>query len=141
MKTNKIDENYYMKNDTLIHQIQEKIHTYELMLSQLENKIEQIDSKISNIDSINSNISISLSTFEDNINLFRDTYNEISQVSSIDDIKKFPPIDDEEFKDRYLTSLTFFQNGEWDKSLQGFNYLLNTRSSNTLLDNCQYWKI
>ncbi len=139
MRTSKISEKYYIKNDTLIHQIQEKIHTYELILYDLENKIKAIDGKISNIDSINSNISLSLSAFEDNINLFRNTYNEISQVSSIDDIKKFPPINDEEFKDRYLASLTFFQNGEWEKSLKGFNYLLNTRSNNTLLDNCQYW--
>ena len=130
---------YNMKNDSLINVLQEKISDYQLLLSSLNNKIGAIDNKVFYIDSINSNISISLSSFEDNINLLRSSYNEISEVSSVDDIKKFPPINDDEFKDRYLSSLTFFQNGEWEKSLEGFTYLLNTRSSNSLLDNCQYW--
>ena len=139
--TDKLDREhvYDMKNDSLINQIQEKIYEYEALLSSLDNKINTINDKVSYIDSVNSNISLSLSSFEDNINLFRNTYNEISQVSSIGDIKKFPPINDEDFKDKYLASLTFFQNGEWEKSLEGFDYLLNTKSSNTLLDNCQYW--
>ena len=134
-----IEYEYDIKKDSLINRMQEKIYEYEVLLFDLNKKIEVIDSKVSHIDTMNSNILLSLGSFEDNINLFRDTYNEISQVSSINNIKKFPPINDEEFKDKYLTSLTFFQNGEWEKSLEGFNYLLNTRSNNSLLDNCQYW--
>jgi len=137
----KIDEVYRSnaKNDSLINILKEQVAEYQTLLSSVSDKIEKIDDKIFYIDSINLNISTSLSSFEDNINLLRSSYNEISEVSSIDDIKKFPPIDDEQFKDRYLNSLTSFQNGEWEKSLEGFNYLLNTRSNNSLLDNCQYW--
>jgi len=137
----KLDEiyRYNVKNDSLINQIQQQFSEYQILFSELNTKITMIDEKVFYIDSINSNISTSLSSFEDNINLVRDTYNEISQVSSVDDIKRFPPLNDEEFKNKYLSSLTFFQNGEWDKSLEGFDYLLNTKSNNTLLDNCQYW--
>ena len=130
---------YNARNDSLIHILQEKISGYQVLLSSVSNKIGTIDEKVFYVDSINSNISISLSSFEDNINLLRNSYNEISEVSSIGDIKRFPPINDEIFKDKYLSSLTSFQNGEWEKSLEGFNYLLSTRSNNSLLDNCQYW--
>ena len=130
---------YSAKNDSVISFLQNKIDDYERKLLYLDNKIENIDSYVFYIDSIHSNISNSLLVFQDNINLLRSTYSEISEVSSLDSIKKFPPIDDEEFKDRYLSSLTLFQNGEWEKSIEGFNYLLNTSSNNSLLDNCQYW--
>ena len=138
---NKLDNIYiYLaKNDSLVNILREQTINYQEQLSNINNKIKAVDGKIIHIDSINSNISLSLLSFEDNINLLRDTYNEISEVSSTGDIKKFPPIDDEEFKNKYLTSLTSFQNGEWEQSLKEFNYLLNTGSENSLLDNCQYW--
>ena len=130
---------YSTKNDSIISLLQNKIDDYEKKLLYLDSKIENIDSYVFYIDSIHSNISNSLLVFQDNINLLRSSYSEISEVSSLENIKKFPPIDDEEFKDRYLSSLTLFQNGEWEKSIEGFSYLLNTSSNNSLLDNCQYW--
>tara|TARA_Y100001970_G_scaffold245322_1_gene312256 strand:+ start:15076 stop:15756 length:681 start_codon:yes stop_codon:yes gene_type:complete len=137
----KIDElnKYSSINDSIINLLQNKIQDYEEKLFYLDSKVQTIDSYVSYIDSIHSNISNSLLIFQDDINLLRSTYSEISEVSSLDNIKKFPPIDDEEFKDRYLSSLALFQNGEWEKSIEGFNYLLNTSSNNSLLDNCQYW--
>ena len=39
----------------------------------------------------------------------------------------------------YIESLSFYQNGEWANSLEGFSYLLSHGGSINLLDNCQYW--
>ena len=50
-----------------------------------------------------------------------------------------PLISTEDFKERYVESLAFYQNGEWEKSLEGFKYLVTLGTDTDLLDNCQYW--
>ena len=111
-------------NDSLIKLLNKKNLYYEQLLSELNNKISSLEEKSSHIDSTNSKIYLSLISIEDNINMLSTTYNEIAQISYTDDIKDIPPITDEDFKDKYIESLAFYQNGEWEKSLEGFKYLL-----------------
>jgi len=126
-------------NDSLIKQLSDKNLYYDKKISELNNQIISLNNKLINMDSTNSNIYFSLIAIEDNINTLSMTYNEIAQVSSGNDIMDIPPISDEDFKDKYIESLALYQNGEWEKSLEGFKYLLTIGTNNDLLDNCQYW--
>ena len=126
-------------NDSIINVLNEKNIYYEKLLMDLNDKINLLESNLTYIDSTNSNVYSSLIEIKDKINILSTTYNEIAQVTFTDDIKDIPPISDEEFRDRYIESLAFYQNGEWEKSLEGFKYLLTIGMNNDLLDNCQYW--
>ena len=126
-------------NDSLIKQLNKKNLYYEKNISELNEKISLLEDKSIYIDSTNSKIYLSLVAIEDNINMLSTTYNEIAQISSINDIKDIPPISNEDFKDKYIESLALYQNGEWEKSLEGFKYLLTIGTNSDLLDNCQYW--
>tara|TARA_B100000945_G_scaffold274810_1_gene238417 strand:- start:2240 stop:3136 length:897 start_codon:yes stop_codon:yes gene_type:complete len=50
-----------------------------------------------------------------------------------------PKISDEEYKAKYIEALSFYQNSEWNLSLDGFRYLLQADMNHELSDNCQYW--
>ena len=67
------------------------------------------------------------------------SYNEIAQIKSNNNIEEIPPINDNEFKQKYVESLEAYQNGNWNISLDGFIYLLTLDKNNDLSDNCQYW--
>ena len=134
-----IDKRLNDLGDSLIKLVNEKNLYYEELLSELNNKITSLEEKSNYIDSSNSKIYLSLISIEDNINMLSTTYNEIAQISYTNDIKDIPLITDEDFKDRYIESLALYQNGEWEKSLEGFKYLLTIGMNNELLDNCQYW--
>ena len=126
-------------NDSLIKQLNKKNLDYEKNISELNDKISLLEDKSVYIDSTNSRIYLSLVAIEDNVNMLSTTYNEIAQISSINDIKDIPSISNEDFKDKYIESLALYQNGEWEKSLEGFKYLLTIGTNSDLLDNCQYW--
>mgnify|MGYP001564408911 CR=1 FL=1 len=50
------------------------------------------------------------------------------QLKTSGSIKDLPSISDEEYTARYIESLSFYQNGEWNKSLDGFTYLIAVNS-------------
>ena len=137
----KVDDisTYISKNDSLIKLLSEKNLEYENLIVFLNDKIESVDQKITYIDSVNLNISYTLNSFQDEVETISKSYNEISQITFKDTIDEISPINDEEFKKIYIESLAFYQNAEWEKSLNGFQYLLSTGNINMLLDNCQYW--
>ena len=126
-------------NDSIINVLNEKNIYYEKLLINLNDKINSLENNLNYIDSTNSNVYLSLIEIKDKIDILSTTYNEIAQVTFTHEIKDIPPITDEEFKDKYIESLAFYQNGEWEKSLEGFKYLLTIGINNDLLDNCQYW--
>ena len=117
----------------------EKDKYYESKLSELNDKIIFIEEKLEEIESENSIISESLLNIENNIKTLSNSYNEIAQISFTDKINDLPLISTEDFKERYVESLAFYQNGEWEKSLEGFKYLVTLGTDTDLLDNCQYW--
>lgn len=117
----------------------EKDKYYESKLNELNDKIIIIEEKLEEIESENSIISESLLNIENNIKTLSNSYNEIAQISFTDKINDLPLISTEDFKERYVESLAFYQNGEWEKSLEGFKYLVTLGTDTDLLDNCQYW--
>ena len=117
----------------------EKDKYYESKLNELNDKIIFIEEKLEQIESENSIISESLLNIENNIKTLSNSYNEIAQISFTDKINDLPLISTEDFKERYVESLAFYQNGEWEKSLEGFKYLVTLGTDTDLLDNCQYW--
>jgi TolA-binding protein len=50
-----------------------------------------------------------------------------------------PKITDAEYQAKYIESLSNYQNGEWNLSLDGFKFLIQADGNNQLADNCQYW--
>ena len=117
----------------------EKDKYYESKLNELNDKIIFIEEKLEEIESENSIISESLLNIENNIKTLSNSYNEIAQISFTDKINDLPLISTEDFKEKYVESLAFYQNGEWEKSLEGFKYLVTLGTDTDLLDNCQYW--
>ena len=117
----------------------EKDKYYESKLNELNDKIIFIEEKLEKIESENSIISESLLNIENNIKTLSNSYNEIAQISFTDKINDLPLISTEDFKEKYIESLALYQNGEWEKSLEGFKYLMTLGTDTDLLDNCQYW--
>ena len=126
-------------NDSIIFFLKSNNLYYANEVQILIDRISDLENKILILDSINYSMHKSLLFVEDNITLLSKSYNEIAQLTHEDNIKDYPPINDYEFKERYIESLGAYQNGDWDKSLEGFNYLLTLGSNISLLDNCQYW--
>ena len=126
-------------NDSILYFLKSNNLYFTNEVQMLVNRISYLENKILNLDSINSSIHKSLLFVEDNINLLSKSYNEIAQLTHEDNIKDYPPLNDYEFKEKYIESLGAYQNGDWDRSLEGFNYLLTLGSNINLMDNCQYW--
>ena len=142
-ETSKVDSSISL--ETLNHNqsqsifFNEKDKYYENKLNELNDKIIFIEKKLEEIDSGNSIISESLLNIENNIKTLSNSYNEIAQISFTDKINDLPLISTEDFKEKYIESLALYQNGEWEKSLEGFKYLMTLGTDTDLLDNCQYW--
>ena len=127
------------KNDSLLLLLENKSSKYNELLYSINEKIKLLDSTVYSINDTYNNISSSLLLIEDNINILSRSYNEISQLEDGDDVQDIPPLNEQEFKSKYIESLASFQNGNWENSLKGFKYLLSLGINNNLLDNCQYW--
>ena len=130
---------FISRNDSLIDLLNEKNLEYENLIVYLSDKIDYLDGRVLHVDSISTSISNALVSFQDELGLISKSYNEISQVTFSDTLIEVSSIDDEEFKRIYVESLAFYQNAEWEKSLEGFQYLLDSGNISIFLDNCQYW--
>ena len=67
------------------------------------------------------------------------SFKEMNALSENKTKAAIPRITDEEYTDKYVESLAYYQNMEWDLSLNGFNYLIKIDNKHDLADNCQYW--
>ena len=101
--------------------------------------INSLDSQIALMDSLYKKTIKNILLLEDNINILSKSYNEIAQLKINSKIEDIPPISEKEFQEKYIESLGAYQNGDMEKSLNGFKYLLTIQSNYDLLDNCQYW--
>ena len=105
----------------------------------LKNKIKILEDRAFYTDSLYFEIVNDLVQIENKIISLTSSYKEMIQLKTSGAIKELPSISDEEYTARYIESLSAYQNGEWNKSLEGFTYLIAVNSSHDLADNCQYW--
>jgi TolA-binding protein len=105
----------------------------------LKNKVKILEDRAFYTDSLYFEIVNDLVQIENKIISLTTSYKEMIQLKTSGSIKELPSISDEEYTARYIESLSFYQNGEWNKSLDGFTYLIAVNSSHDLADNCQYW--
>ena len=105
----------------------------------LKNKVKILEDRAFYTDSLYFEIVNDLVQIENKIVSLTTSYKEMIQLKTNGSIKELPSISDEEYTARYIESLSFYQNGEWNKSLDGFTYLIAVNSSHDLADNCQYW--
>ena len=105
----------------------------------LRNKVKILEDRAFYTDSLYFEIVNDLVQIENKIVSLTTSYKEMIQLKTSGSIRELPSISDEEYTARYIESLSFYQNGEWNKSLNGFTYLIAVNSSHDLADNCQYW--
>ena len=133
-------EDYKKKVDSLIalNDFNDNKHYHSMSL--LDNRIETLKNDIkNNYDSLYKELITELHLVENNINTLGKSYNEIAQIKSLENILEIPPINNEEYREKYIHALEAYQNADWDTSLEGFKYLLLLNKKHDLSDNCQYW--
>ena len=67
------------------------------------------------------------------------SFKEVSELSGRKKVSIIPKITDEEYTSKYIESLSHYQNGEWNLSLDGFRFLIQANMNHDLADNSQYW--
>ena len=131
LKNNLVQQNTAAEDDTQVDVISTMIR--------LRNKVKILEDRAFYTDSLYFEIVNDLVQIENKIVSLTTSYKEMIQLKTSGSIKELPSISDEEYTARYIESLSFYQNGEWNKSLDGFTYLIAVNSSHDLADNCQYW--
>ena len=109
------------------------------LMVKVKNKVKILEDRAFYTDSLYFEIVNDLVQIENKIISLTSSYKEMIQLKTDGSIKELPSISDEEYTSRYIESLSYYQNGEWNKSLDGFTYLIAVNSSHDLADNCQYW--
>jgi TolA-binding protein len=109
------------------------------LMVKVKNKVKILEDRAFYTDSLYFEIVNDLVKIENKIISLTSSYKEMIQLKTDGSIKELPSISDEEYTSRYIESLSYYQNGEWNKSLDGFTYLIAVNSSHDLADNCQYW--
>ena len=109
-------------------------------INTFQNKMRLIEDKISYVDSVNFEILAQLVMVENKIvtlaNSFTEMY-ELKSNSSSDKVSsRISPV---EYKRTYIDALTAYQNGDYNKAINGFSGLVISDPANDLADNSQYW--
>ena len=109
-------------------------------INTFQNKMRLIEDKISYVDSVNFEILAQLVMVENKIvtlaNSFTEMYDLKNNNSSANVSSKISPV---EYKKTYIDALSAYQNGDYNKAINGFSGLVLTDPSNDLADNSQYW--
>ena len=109
------------------------------ILVRIQNKLRILEDRASYTDSTNFEILNMLVMFENKIISLTDSYREISELKTKGKLDQIETLSDAEYRERYIAGLSAYQNGEFEKSLQVFNYLIDINNDHDLADNCQYW--
>lgn len=109
-------------------------------INTLQNKIRILEDKAAYIDSTNFEILAQLVMIENKVvtltNSFTEMYNLKNEPMPTGQRKQLSP---EEYKNRYIQSLTNYQNGNYDGAIAGFSELVLADPMHELADNSQYW--
>ena len=108
-------------------------------LNKIQNKIEILEDRTFYTDSLYFEIVNDLVMIENKITSLIASYKEMTEITGKKKTKVIPKITNEEYTAKYIESLSQYQNGEWNMSLDGFKFLIQADSNHDLADNCQYW--
>ncbi len=108
-------------------------------INTLSNKIGLLENESSSRDSTNLEILNKLVLVENKIVTLANSYNEMSRLKSCEPISSATEYNAAQYKQAYMTSLSNFQNQEFDEAINGFHDLVQSDATNELADNSQYW--
>jgi len=108
-------------------------------LIKMQNKIHILEDRTFYTDSLYFEIVNDLVMIDNQIESLISSYKEMNEISEKKKTIVIPHITNEEYKAKYIKSLSHYQNGEWNASLVGFKFLIQADSNHDYADNCQYW--
>ena len=108
-------------------------------LMRIQTKIKILEDRAFYTDSLYFEMVNDLVMVENKISSLLTSYQEMTELKSKKKVRSVPKISDEQYTAKYIESLSEYQNGEWNKSLDGFSYLISADDNHDLADNCQYW--
>jgi len=108
-------------------------------LIKIQNKIHILEDRTFYTDSLYFELVNDIVMIENEIASLISSFKEMSEISSKKKTRVIPKLTNEEYQTKYIESLSNYQNGEWNLSLDGFKFLIQADSNHDLADNCQYW--
>ena len=108
-------------------------------LIKTQKKIQILEDRTFYTDSLYFEIVNDLVMIENKITSLISSYKEMSEITGKKKTRIIPKITNAEYQAKYIESLSNYQNGEWNLSLDGFKFLIQADSNHDLADNCQYW--
>ena len=126
---------------TVLNNIQDGSFEKEVTntLIKIQKKIEILEDRTFYTDSLYFEIVNDLVMIENKITSLISSYKEMSEITGKKKTRIIPKITNAEYQAKYIESLSNYQNGEWNLSLDGFKFLIQADSNHELADNCQYW--
>ncbi len=108
-------------------------------LSLILNKISLLEDKAIYVDSTNFEILSQLVLLENKIVSLTGSFNDIMAAREPSGSAAASQLGDEEFRRRYVSALTAYQNGQFREAGNQFAGLIRNGSAHELADNSQYW--
>jgi len=108
-------------------------------LIKIQKKIQILEDRTFYTDSLYFEIVNDLVMIENKITSLISSYKEMNEITGKKKTRIIPKITNAEYQAKYIESLSNYQNGEWNLSLDGFKFLIQADSNHDLADNCQYW--
>ena len=108
-------------------------------LIKIQKKIQILEDRTFYTDSLYFEIVNDLVMIENKITSLISSYKEMNEITGKKKTRIIPKITNAEYQAKYIESLSNYQNGEWNMSLDGFKFLIQADSNHDLADNSQYW--
>ncbi len=108
-------------------------------LIKVQNKIQILEDRTFYTDSLYFEIVNELVMMENKIEALIASYKEMTELSGKKKKRVVPKITNEEYQAKYIEALSNYQNADWNLSLDGFRFLIQSDRNHELADNCQYW--
>ena len=130
-----------MEVQTALQELREGSFEKEMTnaMIKVQNKIHILEDRTFYTDSLYFEIVNEMVLIENEITSLIASFQEMSEISGKKKTRVVPKITNEEYQAKYIEALSNYQNGEWNTSLDGFKFLIQSDSNHELADNCQYW--
>ena len=130
-----------MEVQTALQELREGSFEKEMTnaMIKVQNKIHILEDRTFYTDSLYFEIVNEMVLIENEIISLIASFQEMSEISGKKKTRVVPKITNEEYQAKYIEALSNYQNGEWNTSLDGFKFLIQSDSNHELADNSQYW--